>query len=72
MCLELEEVIFPLKKASWLLRFWKARMTSSVKASKSLSYNRLVLYALGPSIMGNDAVVYKWKYKYISGSAVKV
>ena len=24
------------------------------------------------SIMGNDAVVYKWKYKYISGSAVKV
>ena len=31
------EVIFPLKKVSWSLRYLKARMTSSVEATKSSS-----------------------------------
>ena len=39
------EVIFPLKKVSWSLRYLKARMTSSVEATKSSSHNCLVLHA---------------------------
>ena len=36
MCLELGEVIFLSKKASWSSKFWKAKMTNSVEAMKLL------------------------------------